>query len=281
MENRIEKRFAKVKSENRSALVTFTMCGDPNFETSLEILKSLPKAGADIIELGMAFTDPMADGPAIQLAGNRALAAGACLKKTLEAVEIFRQDDQETPIILMGYFNPIFQYGVNAFMADAKAKGVDGLIIVDVPPEEDAECCLPAKKAGLDFIRLATPTTDNARLPQVLNHASGFIYYVSVAGVTGQKSAKLSDIDAALTRMREKTDLPIAVGFGIKTAEDVANMAQYADAVVVGSAIIDVIATAHHAEASMDEIVQKTAGFVGELANGLTGNHAKNKQVNG
>ena len=280
-QNRIEKRFAKVKSEKRAALVTFTMCGDPDFDTSLAILKSLPEAGADIIELGMAFTDPMADGPAIQLAGNRALKTGACLKKTLEAVRIFRENDQETPIVLMGYFNPIFQYGVDTFMADAKNMGVDGLIIVDVPPEEDAECCVPSKNAGLDFIRLATPTTDEARLPKVLNHASGFIYYVSVAGVTGQKSAKLADIETALKCIRQKTDLPIAVGFGIKTSEDVANMAQYADAVVVGSAIIDVIAKTHETGAETDEIVQKTAGFVRDLAAGLCVDKTKNKQVNG
>ena len=239
MSTRIDKRFAALKKEGRAALVTFIMAGDPEYDTSLAIAKALPKAGADIIELGMPFTDPMADGPAIQAAGLRALKAGQRMTRTLSLVRDFRKDDDDTPIILMGYYNPIYIYGNERFLADAKAAGVDGLIIVDLPPEEDDELCLPALKAGINFIRLATPTTDDKRLPKVLTNTSGFVYYVSVTGVTGTAAPDTSKVTGAVARIKRHTRLPVAVGFGVKTAEQARAIAEGADGVVVGSALVD------------------------------------------
>jgi len=239
MSTRIDKRFAVLKEERRAALVTFIMAGDPDYDTSLAIAKALPKAGADIIELGMPFTDPMADGPAIQAAGLRALKAGQRMTRTLSLVRDFRKDDDQTPVILMGYYNPIYIHGNERFLADAKAAGVDGLIIVDLPPEEDDELCLPALKAGLNFIRLATPTTDDKRLPKVLTNTSGFVYYVSVTGVTGTAAPDTSKVTGAVARIKRHTRLPVAVGFGVKTAEQARAIAEGADGVVVGSALVD------------------------------------------
>ena len=240
-QTRIEKRFAALKKEGRAGLVTFTMAGDPDYETSLAIAKALPKAGADVIELGMPFTDPMADGPAIQAAGLRALKAGQRMTKTLALVREFRKGDDETPIVLMGYYNPIYIYGKDRFLADAKAAGVDGLIVVDLPPEEDDELCLPALKAGLNFIRLATPTTDDKRLPTVLKNTSGFVYYVSITGITGSATPDAGKVTAAVTRIKGHTNLPVAVGFGVRTAEQARGIAGGADGVVVGSALVDAL----------------------------------------
>ena len=241
MRSRIKTRFKKLKSENRCGLVTFTMMGDPDIETSFEILKGLPAAGADIIEIGSPFTDPMADGVVIQAAGQRALKAGITLKTTMDLVGRFRKEDKETPIILMGYYNPIFVYGIDKFITDALTVGLDGLIIVDLPPEEDSELCIPALKAGLDFIRLVAPTTDKNRLPYVLNNTSGFIYYISITGVTGAGGASHNSIEKAVKMVRDNSELPIAVGFGIKTPEQAKVISEIADAVVVGSAIISEI----------------------------------------
>src|SRR6476661_5591362 len=229
MSTRIEKRFAALKKEGRAALVTFTMAGDPDYETALAIAKALPKAGADVIELGMPFTDPMADGPAVQAAGLRALQAGQDTRKTLSLVREFRKDDNDTPIVLMGYYNPVYIYGVEKFLADAKEAGVDGLIVVDLPPEEDAELCLPALQAGLNFIRLATPTTDDKRLPAVLANTSGFVYYVSITGITGSATPDAEKVAAAVARIKRHTKLPVAVGFGVRTAEPAAGIASGAD----------------------------------------------------
>ncbi|MFZ0053241.1 MAG: tryptophan synthase subunit alpha [Pseudolabrys sp.] len=239
MSTRIDKRFAALKAEGRAALVTFIMAGDPDYDTSLAIAKALPKAGADIIEMGMPFTDPMADGPAIQAAGLRALKSGQGMTRTLSLVREFRKDDDLTPVILMGYYNPIYIYGSERFLTDAKAAGVDGLIVVDLPPEEDEELCLPALKAGLNFIRLATPTTDDKRLPKVLTNTSGFVYYVSVTGVTGTAAPDTSKVTGAVARIKRHTRLPVAVGFGVKTAEQARAIAEGADGVVVGSALVD------------------------------------------
>ncbi|MFZ3239726.1 MAG: tryptophan synthase subunit alpha [Pseudolabrys sp.] len=239
MSTRIDKRFAALKAEGRAALVTFIMAGDPDYNTSLAIAKALPKAGADIIEMGMPFTDPMADGPAIQAAGLRALKSGQGMTRTLSLVREFREDDDLTPVILMGYYNPIYIYGSERFLTDAKAAGVDGLIVVDLPPEEDEELCLPALKAGLNFIRLATPTTDDKRLPKVLTNTSGFVYYVSVTGVTGTAAPDTSKVTGAVARIKRHTRLPVAVGFGVKTAEQARAIAEGADGVVVGSALVD------------------------------------------
>ncbi|MGB6996633.1 MAG: tryptophan synthase subunit alpha [Pseudolabrys sp.] len=241
MRTRIEKRFAALKEEGRAALVTFTMAGDPDYDTSLAIAKALPKAGADIIELGMPFTDPMADGPAIQAAGLRALKSGQRMTKTLAMVREFRKEDSETPIVLMGYYNPIFIYGSDRFLSDAKAAGVDGLIVVDLPPEEDDELCLPALKAGLNFIRLATPTTDDKRLPTVLTNTSGFVYYVSITGITGAAAPDTTRVATAVKRIKRHTGLPVAVGFGVRTAEQARAIAEGADGVVVGSALVDAL----------------------------------------
>ncbi|WP_454256641.1 tryptophan synthase subunit alpha [Pseudomonas sp. Marseille-Q8238] len=265
--SRLQSRFAALKEQNRAALVTFVTAGDPHYDASLAILKGLPKAGADVIELGMPFTDPMADGPAIQLANIRALAGKQNLIKTLQMVREFRKDEQATPLVLMGYFNPIHKYGVERFVADAKEAGVDGLIVVDVPPEHNADLCDPAQAAGIDFIRLTTPTTDDKRLPTVLNGSSGFVYYVSVAGVTGSGSATLEHVQEAVARLRRHTDLPISIGFGIRTPEHAATIARLADGVVVGSALIDQIAKADTDQQAIDGVL----GLCAELAEGVRG----------
>ena len=241
MSTRIQQRYAACASEGRAALVTFIMAGDPDPAASLAIVKALPEAGADIIELGMPFSDPMADGPAIQLAGQRALASGMSLKRTLQLVRDFRAGDRDTPIILMGYYNPIYIYGVDAFLTDAVAAGVDGLIVVDLPPEMDDELCLPALAAGVNFIRLATPTTDDKRLPTVLRNTSGFVYYVSLTGITGMAIANYDAVGQAVARIKRHTDLPVAVGFGVKTPQNAAEIARAADGVVVGTALIDAV----------------------------------------
>ena len=242
MTTRIERRFAELKAANRAGLVIFVTAGDPTYDVSRDLVLALPEAGADVIELGMPFTDPMADGPAIQASSLRALRNGQDMKRTLQLVRDFRATNDTTPIVLMGYYNPIYSYGVPKFLTDAVGAGVDGLIVVDLPPEEDEELCLPALKAGLNFIRLATPTTDDKRLPKVLNNTSGFVYYVSIAGITGTKSADNVDITAAVTRLKRHTALPLAVGFGINTAEQAKAIAKAADAAVVGSAICNQIA---------------------------------------
>ncbi|WP_443191222.1 tryptophan synthase subunit alpha [Pseudomonas indica] len=263
--SRLQTRFAELKEQNRAALVTFVTAGDPGYDASLAILKGLPKAGADVIELGMPFTDPMADGPSIQLANIRALAAKQDLVKTLRMVREFRQDDQSTPLVLMGYFNPIHKYGVPRFIADAKEAGVDGLIVVDLPPEHNVDLCDPAQAAGLDFIRLTTPTTDDKRLPKVLNGSSGFVYYVSVAGVTGANAATLEHVEQAVARLRRHTELPVCIGFGIRTPEHAASIARLADGVVVGSALVDRIAKAE----TPGQAVEDVLGLCRELAEGV------------
>jgi len=240
--SRIDARFAALREEGRAALVTFVTAGDPDYKTSLKIIQGLPKAGADVIEFGMPFTDPMADGPAIQAGGLRALKAGQTLRKTLQLVKEFRKGDDETPVVLMGYYNPIYVYGVDKFLKDAKSSGADGLIIVDLPPEEDEELCIPAMKAGLNFIRLATPTTDDARAPAVFRNTSGFVYYVSVLGITGTKAPDLKSVKSNVKRLRKHTRLPICVGFGVKTAEQAKTIAADADGVVVGSALVAAVA---------------------------------------
>ena len=269
MTTRIEKRFAALKQEGRAALVTFTMAGDPDYATSLAIARALPKAGADVIELGMPFTDPMADGPAIQAAGQRALKAGQDMKKTLALVREFRKNDDTTPIVLMGYYNPIYIYDVDRFLADAKSAGIDGLIVVDLPPEEDEELCLPALKAGLNFIRLATPTTDDRRLPAVLKNTSGFVYYVSITGITGAATPDNSKVGAAVARIKRHTDLPVAVGFGVKTAEHARAIAQGADGVVVGSALVDALRNSLTDGNASARTVNAVTALVSQLAQGV------------
>jgi len=276
MTTRIDQRFADLKREGRAALVTFTMAGDPDTKTSLEILKALPKAGADVIELGMPFTDPMADGPAIQAGGLRALNAGQDMIKTLGMIRAFRKGDNATPIVLMGYYNPIYIYGVTKFLADAKSAGVDGLIVVDLPPEEDEELCLPALKAGLNFIRLATPTTDDKRLPAVLANTSGFVYYVSITGITGSAAPDADKVHAAVTRIKRHTKLPVAVGFGVRTAKQARAIAAGAEGVVVGSALVNAV------EDSLDKkgratsrTVKAVTRLVSELASGVRGAERK------
>ena len=268
--DRIANKFASLADEGRAAFVTFTMACDPDYDTALTMMKGLPKAGADIIELGMPFTDPSADGPAIDKAAQRALAAGGSMINTLKMVSAFRSGDETTPIVLMGYFNPIMAYGVDRFLADATSAGVDGLIIVDLPPEEDAELRLPEKTAGIHLIRLATPTTVGERLHAVLDDASGFVYYVAVAGITGGKSAAENDISEAIERLRSVTDLPICVGFGIRTPEQAAIIARHADGAVVGSAIVDVIANNLDDQGRANTILSgETLSFVSNLANGV------------
>ena len=239
---RIDRRMAKLKQEGRPALVTYFMGGDPDYGTSLSIMKALASSGADIIELGMPFSDPMADGPAIQAAGLRALKGGQTLVKTLKMASEFRTGDNETPIVLMGYYNPIYIYGVDRFLTDAKASGIDGLIVVDLPPEMDEELCIPAVKAGINFIRLATPTTDDKRLPKVLQNTSGFVYYVSMTGITGSALADTGKVAEAVKRIKGHTDLPVCVGFGVKTAEQARVIGASADGVVVGTAIVNAVA---------------------------------------
>ncbi len=235
---RIDDTFARLNAQDKKAFVAYVMAGDPDFDTSLEIVLGLPAAGVDIIELGLPFTDPMADGPTIQLAGQRALEQGMTLERTLELARTFRETDNTTPIVLMGYYNPIYNRGVETFLNDAKAAGIDGLIVVDLPPEEDDELCIPAQNAGLNFIRLATPTTDNKRLPKVLQNTSGFVYYVSITGITGAAEAQAGDVGPEVARIKSQTDLPVIVGFGIKTPERAQEIASIADGAVVGSAIV-------------------------------------------
>jgi tryptophan synthase alpha chain len=260
--SRLEHCFAALKQQNRPALVSYLTAGDPDAVTSRRLLHGLPKAGVDIIELGMPFSDPMADGPAIQKAALRALSNGQTQAKTLEMVRRFREEDSTTPIVLMGYYNPIFCYGVERFLTDAAKAGVDGLIVVDLPPEHDEELCTPAAQHGIDFIRLATPTTDAKRLPKVLANASGFIYYVSVAGVTGGSAPTPERLEGAVNQLRAHTELPIAVGFGIRTAEQAATIGRFSDAVVVGSALVDCIENAN----TPDEAVERVHGLASELA---------------
>jgi len=257
---RIDDTFARLRADNKKAFVAYIMAGDPSPEHSLDIMRGLPAAGVDIIELGVPFTDPMADGATIQLAGQRALAAGMTLTKTLAMVRTFREGDQQTPIVLMGYYNPIYSHGVARFLTDANDAGIDGLIVVDLPPEEDDELCIPAQKAGLNFIRLATPTTDDARLPVVLTNTSGFVYYVSITGITGAAAAQAADVAPEVARIKSRTDLPVIVGFGITTPEAAQSIAAVADGCVVGSAIV--------AEIAAGKSAQDVLAFVGSLADG-------------
>ena len=268
--DRITDKFAALKAEGRAAFVTFTAAGDPDYQTAVNLMKELPGAGADIIELGMPFTDPSADGPSIDKAGQRALKAGGSMINTLKMVRNFRTGDNSTPIILMGYYNPVMAYGVDRFLKDASSAGVDGLIIVDLPPEEDAELRLPAKEVGVHVIRLATPTTVGERLHTVLDDASGFVYYVAVAGITGGKSAAEDEISEAMARIKSVTDLPVCVGFGIRTPEQAAIIARHADGAVVGSAIVDVIANnLDELGKANDKLSVETLAFVSELADGV------------
>jgi tryptophan synthase alpha chain len=272
MTTRIEARFAALKREGRAALVTFVTAGDPDAATSLEILRALPQAGADVIEFGMPFTDPMADGPAIQASSLRALKAGQNMKKTLAMVAEFRKADAVTPIVLMGYYNPIYIYGVARFLLDAKAAGVDGLIVVDLPPEEDEELCLPALKAGLNFVRLATPTTDDKRLPAVLANTSGFVYYVSITGITGMAAPDTGKVSAAVRRIKRHTALPVAVGFGVKTATHARAIAEVADGVVVGSALVDALRQSLDRDMKATQSsVKAVTDLVAGLAQGVRG----------
>jgi tryptophan synthase alpha chain len=269
---RIDARFAALRREGRAGLVTFVVAGDPDPATSAAILRALPEAGADIIELGMPFTDPMADGPAIQAAGLRALRAGQTLVRTMELVRDFRSADDATPVVLMGYYNPIYIYGVERFLADAKAAGVDGLIVVDLPPEEDAELCLPALRAGLSFIRLATPTTDDRRLPAVLANTSGFVYYVSITGITGAAAPDAGVVVEAVRRIRRHTALPVAVGFGVRDAASAAAIARGAEAVVVGSALVEKVRLSLDAPGkATPATVAAVAALVAELSAGVRG----------
>jgi len=269
---RIDTRFAELKKQGRAAFVTYVMAGDPDPVTSLEIVKALSKSGADVIELGIPFTDPMADGPSIQAAGLRALKVGMTLKKTLGLVRDFRKDDNATPLVLMGYYNPIYIYGVDKFLADAKTSGVDGLIIVDLPPEEDDELCIPALKAGLNFIRLATPTTDDKRLPAVLTNTSGFVYYVSIAGITGAAAADANVVGEAVARIKRHTELPICVGFGIRTPEAACAIAEKADGSVVGTALVDALKNSLDAEGrATAKTVNAVAELTAALAQGVKG----------
>ena len=269
-ETRLDRRFADLKAQGRAALVTFLTAGDPDYDASLALLKRLPEAGADVIEFGMPFTDPMADGPAIQASSQRALKAGQNMIKTLQMVRDFRADDNETPIVLMGYYNPIYIYGVDRFLSDAKEAGVDGLIVVDLPPEADDELCIPSMAAGVNFIRLATPTTDDKRLPAVLNNTSGFVYYVSITGITGTQAPNAQAVSAQVSRIKSQTDLPVAVGFGVKTPEQAAAIAATADGVVVGSALVNLIKDALDADGRPDDsMVDSVISLVSNLADGV------------
>jgi len=270
MTTRIDVRFAQLRKEGRSALVTYLMAGDPDPDTSLAIIKAMPAAGADVIEIGMPFTDPMADGPSIQAAGLRALKAGMTLRKTLQLVRDFRKEDGNTPLVLMGYYNPIYIYGVDKFLADAKEAGVDGLIIVDLPPEEDIELCLPALKAGLNFIRLATPTTDDKRLPAVLANTSGFVYYVSITGITGAAAADSKAVGDAVARIRRHTNLPVCVGFGIRTPDAARAIAERASGAAVGTALVDALRTSLDSEGrATPKTVNAVATLAASLAQGV------------
>lgn len=270
MTTRIDRRFTELKEEGRAAFVAFVTAGDPDLETSVEIIKGLPDAGADVIEVGMPFTDPMAEGPPIQASYLRALTEGQTMVKTLELVRRFRADNDTTPIVLMGYYNPVYHYGVDAFLTDAKEAGVDGLIIVDLPAEEDDELCIPALAAGLNFIRLATPTTDDVRLPTLLKNTSGFVYYVAVKGITGAEAAQTADVAAAVARIKGQTDLPVAVGFGLKTPQNVAAIAEHADGAVVGSAIVDCIKDNLNGDGKAGaDLVPTVLNFVRSLAQGV------------
>jgi tryptophan synthase alpha chain len=272
MTTRIDRRFAALKDQGRAALVTFMMAGDPDYENSLAIVKALPQAGADLIELGMPFTDPMADGPAIQAAGLRALKAGQTLKRTLALVREFRRGDDATPVVLMGYYNPIYVHGVEQFLTDAKSAGVDGLIVVDLPPEEDTELCLPALKAGFNFIRLATPTTDDKRLPAVLANTSGFVYYVSITGITGSAAPDTGKVAEAVRRIKRHSKLPVCVGFGVRTAAQARAIADGADGVVVGSALVETVRSNLGADGrATPATVAAVADLVGSLAKGVRG----------
>ncbi|MFD1913400.1 tryptophan synthase subunit alpha [Halodurantibacterium flavum] len=257
---RIDQKFAALKAEGRKAFVAYIMAGDPDYDASLAVMKGLPGAGVDVIELGMPFTDPMADGPTIQLAGQRALEAGQTLERTLQMVREFRKDDSTTPIVMMGYYNPIYSRGVDRFLADAKEAGIDGLIVVDLPPEEDSELCLPAQAAGLNFIRLATPTTDAKRLPKVLENTSGFVYYVSITGITGAAAAQAADVAPEVARIKAATDLPVIVGFGITTPESAQAIAGVADGCVVGSAIVKLIGEGKPAADVLAEVARLAGG---------------------
>jgi tryptophan synthase alpha chain len=270
MTTRIDRRFSELAREGRAGLVTFLMAGDPDYDTSLAIISALPKAGADVIEIGMPFTDPMADGPAIQAAGLRALKGGQTLRKTLQLVREFRKSEADTPVVLMGYYNPIYIYGVDKFLVDAKQAGVDGLIVVDLPPEEDKELCLPALKAGINFIRLATPTTDDKRLPAVLANTSGFVYYVSITGITGSATPNATRVSDAVARIKRYTALPVAVGFGVRNAQNAREIAQGADAVVVGSALIDRLRDSLDPQGrATPGSVRAVTSLVSELADGV------------
>ena len=272
MTTRIDRRFAALKNEGRAGLVAFVTAGDPDYATSLAILKAVPGAGADMVELGMPFTDPMADGPAVQASSLRALKAGQTLRKTLDLVRAFRAGDRDTPIVLMGYYNPIYIYGVDRFLADAVSAGVDGLIVVDLPAEEDDELCVPALKAGLNFIRLATPTTDDKRLPAVLANTSGFVYYVSITGITGAATPEFGRVAQAVARIKRHTDLPIAVGFGVKNAEHARAIAQGADGVVVGSALVEAVRTSLDADGKATaKTVPAVTDLIASLAAGVRG----------
>jgi len=257
---RIDARFAELRAAGRKAFVSYIMAGDPDRDTSLAVMKGLPGAGVDIIELGVPFTDPMADGPTIQQAGQRALAAGMTLEKALGMVAAFREEDDTTPIVMMGYYNPIYSRGVARFLRDARAAGIDGLIVVDLPPEEDDELCLPAREAGIDFIRLATPTTDDKRLPKVLTNTSGFVYYVSITGITGAAAAEAADVAPDVARIKAQTDLPVIVGFGIRTPETAETIAAVADGCVVGSAIVGEIAAGRPVSEVLDFVAGLAAG---------------------
>ena len=270
MTARMDARFASLAEEGRPALVTYFMGGDPDYATALDIMKALPQAGADIIELGMPFSDPMADGPAIQAAGLRALKGGQTLAKTIRMAREFRQSDQDTPIVLMGYYNPIYIYGVDRFLDDALAAGIDGLIIVDLPPEMDDELCLPALKKGINFIRLATPTTDDKRLPTVLNNTSGFVYYVSMTGITGAALPDTDKVGTAVARIKGHTDLPVCVGFGVKTKEHAKAIGASADGVVVGTAIVNAVAgSLDENSAATGTTVERVAELVRSLSSGV------------
>ncbi len=270
MTARMEKKFAELKAEGRPALITYFMGGDPDFETSLAIMKALPEAGADVIELGMPFSDPMADGPAIQMAGQRALKSGQTLKKTLQLASEFRKGNQHTPIVMMGYYNPIYVFGVEKFLDAALEAGIDGLIVVDLPPEMDDELCIPARRKDINFIRLATPTTDDRRLPTVLKNTSGFVYYVSMTGITGSALPDPSKVAAAVNRIKAHTDLPICVGFGVKTAEHARLIGANADGVVVGTAIVNQVALSLNKDgAASADTVQAVATLVQGLATGV------------